>query len=313
MSARRGPIRLATRRSPLALAQSRQVARDLVAGGHAVELVEVTTQGDLDRAPLTRIGGTGVFVTAVREAVLEGRADIAVHSLKDLPTAAAPGLRIAAVPVREDPRDALVCAHPGGLAGLPRAARVGTGSPRRQAQLAAIRPDLELVGIRGNVDSRVARVLSAHGPADLDAVVVAVAGLTRLGRREVASDPLDVGVMTPAPGQGALAVEARSDADEVLDDALRALDHPDTRAAVTAERAVLTALGSGCSAPVGAIGRIEAATLHLHAVLADPAGSLVRSSMTGPIDRAESLGSSLARLLADAVNSTDLSRGSAHA
>ena len=217
------PLRVATRRSALALAQSRAVGEQLATlTGRPLELVEVTTQGDVDRGPLAQIGGTGVFVAAVREAVAEGRADVAVHSLKDLPTAPDPRLELAAVPLREDPRDALVAGTAATLAELPTGARVGTGSPRRRAQLAAIRPDLELVDLRGNVDTRLGQVRgrgvdaavaavagAAAAPAgtgrteprpDLDAVVLATAGLSRLDRADRISEHLDPDVMLPAPG-----------------------------------------------------------------------------------------------------------------
>ena len=209
------PLRVATRRSALALAQSQAIGGRLAAlTGRRLELVEVTTQGDLDRGPLARIGGAGVFVAAVREAVADGRADVAVHSLKDLPTAPDPRLELAAVPAREDPRDALVARAGARLADLPSGARVGTGSPRRAAQLAAIRPDLDVVELRGNVDSRLGRVLGGRADAepDLDAVVLATAGLTRLGRADQITEHLDPEQFVPAPGQGALAVEARSGA-----------------------------------------------------------------------------------------------------
>ena len=329
------PLRVATRRSALALAQSRAVGEQLATlTGRPLELVEVTTQGDVDRGPLAQIGGTGVFVAAVREAVAEGRADVAVHSLKDLPTAPDPRLALAAVPLREDPRDALVAGTAATLAELPTGARVGTGSPRRRAQLAAIRPDLELVDLRGNVDTRLGRVRgggvdtavaavagAAAAPAgtgrteprpDLDAVVLATAGLSRLDRADRISEHLDPDVMLPAPGQGALAIEARAELvhparangsrpdplETGLLDALRAIDDSDTRAAVTAERTVLATLQAGCSAPVGALAEVRRGasqpTLHLRAVLATADGTLVRRSASGPVDHAESLGRSLA-------------------
>jgi hydroxymethylbilane synthase len=205
-----GTLRVATRRSALAKAQSADVGRRLAALlGQELELVEVTTVGDLDSSPLSQIGGTGVFVTAVRQAVLDGAADVAVHSLKDLPTTPDARLVLAAVPAREDPRDVLVSRGGATLADLPPGARVGTGSPRRRAQLAVARPDLEILDLRGNVDTRLARVLGGPGapPPDLDAIVLAAAGLARLGRSEVISEHLDPDLFVPAPGQGALAVE----------------------------------------------------------------------------------------------------------
>ncbi|MEU2202072.1 hydroxymethylbilane synthase [Isoptericola sp. NPDC019482] len=263
------PLRLGTRGSALATTQSGLVARRLEELlGRPVELVRIRTEGDVKTGSLASLGGTGVFVTALREALLDGRCDVAVHSLKDLPTAQPAKLTIV-TPEREDPRDAL-CARDGlTLDTLPRGARVGTGSPRRAAQVQAARPDVELVDIRGNVETRLARAL---GPdADLDAVVLALAGLTRLGRTEVVTQALDPAVVAPAPGQGALAVEART-ADVVpgtpLADAFAALDHRPTRLSVLAERAVLARLEAGCAAPVGAHARVEAGELQLTAVVA---------------------------------------------
>ena len=307
------PLRLATRRSALAMAQSRAVGEQLAAlTGRPLELVEVTTQGDVDRSPLTQIGGTGVFVAAVRQAVAEGTADLAVHSLKDLPTTPDPRLRLAAVPPREDPRDALVSARGGSVADLPPGARVGTGSPRRRAQLLALRPDLDVVDLRGNVDTRLARVAAEPaGPADLDAVVLAAAGLARLGRSDRVTALLEPDQMLPAPGQGALAIEVRADLaaepqiGTALSEALAQVDDGPTRAAVTAERALLAALGAGCSAPVGALAQVGVgprghASLTLHAVVAGPDGTLVRAQDSGPADRAEQIGRDVAgRLLAD--------------
>jgi hydroxymethylbilane synthase len=311
-----GPLRLATRRSDLATAQSRAIGEQLAAlTGRELELVEVTTQGDVDPAPLTQIGGTGVFVVAVRQALVDGRADVAVHSLKDLPTAPDPRLVLAAIPRREDPRDVLVARAGATLADLSAGARVGTGSPRRRSQIAALRPDLELVEIRGNVGTRIARV-----GEDLDAVVLAAAGLLRLGRQEEISELIDPDHMLPAPGQGALAVEVRADVLKTGDDsgrgiehpgahkslaaALRSIDDPGTRAAVVAERALLGALEAGCSAPVGALAAVDpgpSPILHLRAVMARPDGSLVSGSTSGPAAEAALLGKRLAaQLLADA-------------
>ena len=302
------PIRLGTRRSPLARAQSEWVAEQLRQTGQlTVELVEVTTEGDLNRAPLTTLGGTGVFVSALRDALVSDAVDVAVHSLKDLPTLPAPGIRLAAVPVREDARDALIA---GGrtLATLPTGAQVGTGSPRRAAQLRLARPDLRVVDLRGNVDTRVRRVTDG----DLDAVVLAVAGLNRLGRADVIDEVLDPATMLPAPGQGALGVETREPAlpaadprSLTLESALRALDDPATRAAVTAERAVLSALQVGCAAPVGALAVVDdpgsgEPELTLQAFLAHGEGSATsRLSITAPADQAEAAGRQLAARLLD--------------
>lgn len=268
------PIRLGTRGSALATTQSGMVARRLEElTGRKVELVRIRTEGDVRTGSLATLGGTGVFVTAVREALLDGRCDVAVHSLKDLPTRPAAGLTIV-TPEREDPRDAL-CARDGlTLDQLPRGARVGTGSPRRVAQLLAARPDIEVVDIRGNVDTRLNRAL---GPdADLDAVVLAWSGLARLGRTDAVTEALEPTVVAPAPGQGALAVEARSEdvaPGGPLAEAFAALDHRATRLAVLAERALLARLEAGCAAPVGTHARIVEDQLVLGGVVARTDGT----------------------------------------
>lgn len=299
------PLRLGTRRSALATAQTQQVAVELTRRtGREVELVPVTTFGDTSSAALTQIGGTGVFVSALRDALLAGEVDAAVHSLKDLPTADAEGIVIAAVPTREDPRDALAARDGLTLGELPAGSRVGTGSPRRAAQLRALGLGLEVVAVRGNVDTRLRMV----GDGELDAVILARAGLARLGRLDMATEVLDPLQMLPAPGQGALGVECRrpdTPADAAIADLLGTLDDAVTRLVVTAERIVLAELEAGCSAPVGALG--EAADgdheleLYLRAVVSsiDGTGS-VRLSATGPLDEAERIGRDLAaELLAE--------------
>lgn len=261
-------LRLATRGSALARTQSGTVAAAIRALGHEVELVLVTTSGDLSPAPLASLGGAGVFVGAVRAAVLAGEADLAVHSFKDLPTAAADGLVLAAVPPREDPADAL-CARDGlDLAGLPFGARVGTGSPRRAAQLRTLRPDLCPVPIRGNVETRLGRV-----PADLDAVLLAAAGLRRLGLAGAITERLDPARFLPAPAQGALAIECRADAPLALRTALAGLDDEPSRLAALAERAVLARLEAGCSAPVGAFAQVSGGRIELTAAVVAVDGS----------------------------------------
>ena len=247
-----GTLRIGTRGSALATTQTGHVAEELASlVDRSVSAVRIRTDGDVLTGSLAAMGGTGVFVTALRQAILDGRCDAAVHSLKDLPVAPLPGLTMI-IPSREDPRDAL-CGRSGvGVETLPVGARVGTGSPRRGAQLLVLRGDLELVDIRGNVDTRLSRVL---GPgADLDAVVLAYAGLSRLGLTGSAAQVLDPEVMTPAAGQGALALEVRSDllSDPGVAAALAAIDDAPTRLAVIAERAILEALSAGCAAPVGA-------------------------------------------------------------
>ncbi len=288
-------LRLGTRRSALALAQSGLVARAITERtGRPVDLVEITTFGDVSKEALTRIGGTGVFVNALRDALLDGSVDLAVHSLKDLPTAAPAGLALAAVPEREDVRDVLVARDRLKFADLPRGARVGTGSPRRAAQLRLLRQDIEVVPVRGNVDTRVRFVTDGT----LDAVVLAYAGLNRLGRIGEATDYFDPAALVPAPGQGALAVECRA-SDRELVARLAVLDHGPTRAAVLAERALLAALEAGCSAPVGGYAVATARELQLTGTVtqAEASGAAPRSirmSATGSPEEAERLGRELA-------------------
>jgi hydroxymethylbilane synthase len=301
-------LRVGTRRSALAMAQARGVAELLGALGSTPKLVEVTTDGDRSAASIVEMGGTGVFVTALREQLLAGEVDIAVHSFKDLPTAPTPGLVIAAVPERADPRDVLVSASGAGLDELPAGARIGTGAPRRIAQLRALRSDLDVVPVRGNVDTRLAMV----GRGDVDAVVLARAGLARLGRLDDVTETLGVDRMVPAPGQGALAIECRADDVDVLDVVSR-LDDPTTRAAVTAERAVLATLRAGCTAPVGAYAVTSTTApaspvLHLDAVVAALRGDVVRLSATASLDAAEQLGRDLATDLL-AAGAADLLNG----
>jgi hydroxymethylbilane synthase len=294
-------LRLGTRASALATTQSGLVA-ELIRErtGREVELVEVSTEGDRSSAPLAQMGGTGVFVSALRDALLAGTVDVAVHSLKDLPTSPADGIALAAVPTREDPRDVVVARDGLTLGELPQGARVGTGSPRRAAQLHALGLGLDVVGIRGNVDTRLRKV--AEG--DYDAIVLARAGLARLGRLDEVTEALDPLQMLPAPGQGALAVECRSDAAELVE-ALATLDDRRTRVAVEAERAVLATLEAGCSAPLGALAEVvegdDGDELWVRAVVMSPDGGLsVRMSATGAPDDAAGVGSRLAgEMLAD--------------
>ena len=288
-------LRLGTRRSPLATRQARIVA-DLVTErtGRPVELVPVTTYGDTSREALAAIGGSGVFVGALREALLAGEVDAAVHSLKDLPTADAEGISLAAVPAREDARDALVARDGLTLGELPAGARIGTGSPRRAAQLRALGLGLEVVDVRGNIDTRLALVTDGA----LDAVVLARAGLARLGRLEAVTEVIDPLQMLPAPGQGALAVECRTN-DTAAAELLAGLDDAVTRLAVAAERTVLAALEAGCSAPVGAFGVAadgeHELELYLRAVVIAVDGSAsIRLSATGPLEHAVRIGRDLA-------------------
>jgi hydroxymethylbilane synthase len=305
------PLRLGTRGSALALAQSRLVADALTAAtGRAVELIQIMTAGDRSAAPVAQLG-VGVFVSALRDALLADEIDFAVHSYKDLPTAGHPRLHIAAVPEREDPRDALVARDGMTLAELPPDANVGTGAVRRIAQLHALGLQLQVTPIRGNVDSRIARVLGSS--ADLDAVVLARSGVARLGRAAEITETLDPMLMLPAPAQGALAVECRAD-DADLVELLAALDHAASRAAVTAERAMLATLEAGCSAPVAAYALLaEGETVSLAAdgengdeiylrgaVISPDGARAIRLSRTGtPADAAE-IGKALAADLLDA-------------
>jgi hydroxymethylbilane synthase len=245
---RLGVLRLGTRKSPMAMTQSGLVARAITERtGRPVELVGVTTQGDVSKAQLAQIGGTGVFVSALRDHLLAGHVDLAVHSLKDLPTGQPENIVLAAVPARDDPRDALITRDGAKLADLPSGTVIGTGSPRRAAQLLRLRQDIRCVPIRGNADTRLGKIAAG----EVDAVVLAAAGLGRLGRLDLISQVFEPEDMLPAPGQGALAVECRAD-DPDLAALLSVIDDPASRAAVTAERTVLAALEAGCSAPIGA-------------------------------------------------------------
>jgi hydroxymethylbilane synthase len=285
-----GRLRLGTRKSPMALTQSGLVGELLTArAGVAVELVGLTSFGDVSRANLAQIGGTGVFVSGLRESLLAGEIDLAVHSLKDLPVAPMPGIALAAVIVRDDPRDALAGRDGAKLADLPPGARIGTGSPRRAAQLRLLRPDVRPVAVRGNAGTRLAKVDSG----ELDAVVLAYAGLARIGRLDAVSEVFDATDMVPAPGQGALAVECRADRVDLIG-LLACADDPATRAAVTAERAVLAGLGAGCSAPVGAYAA-GTGVLHLAAVVMGADGEpAVRATASAPAAAAERLGHDVA-------------------
>lgn len=277
-------LRVGTRGSALALAQSDQVAQAVVAavGSGTVDLVRIRTEGDVNTGALAAIGGTGVFVTAVRDALRSGDVDLVVHSFKDLPTTVAEGLTLSAVPVRADPADAL-CARDGlTLAELPAGARVGTGSPRRMAQIRSLRGDLELVPVRGNVSTRLARV----APGDLDAVVLASAGLRRLGLHAGITEKFEPTVFLPAPAQGALAVECRAADAPWFATGLAAIDHAVSRWAAIAERAVLAGLEAGCSAPVSALGTITNGALTLSAQVTSTDGNrwLRRHATAGVTD-----------------------------
>jgi hydroxymethylbilane synthase len=293
------PLRLGTRGSPLALAQAGQIARQLRERcGRTAILITVTTPGDESTAPIERLGTTGVFTTTLREALLRRTVDLVVHSGKDLPTAPVPALQLAAFPAREDPRDALI--WPGGtsLEALPPGARIGTGSPRRAALLRTGGRQLQIVPIRGNVDTRLRKLADGK----VDALVLAMAGLSRLNLLDAAVTPLDPSLFMPAPAQGVLAVECRTD-DPVTAAQLGLLDHAPTRAAAVTERGFLAALDVGCSAPVGALAEVTGQTgaepaVRLSGLIAAPDGSLViQAQMTGAAGDGEALGRRLAQML----------------
>jgi len=279
-------LRLGSRRSPMAMAQSHLVGRAITAQtGREVSYVGIDSAGDRSRDLLTQIGGTGVFVSSLRASLLGGEIDVAVHSLKDLPTGAAVGIALAAVPVRDDPRDALVTRDGAKLADLPHGATIGTGSPRRAAQLLLMRPDVRPVPVRGNAGTRLAKVEIG----ELDAVVLGYAGLARIGRLDSVTQVFEPDEMLPAPGQGALAVECNQ-AREDLVALLGCVDDAVSRAATTAERSLLAGLLGVCAAPVGAYAAgTDELSLHGVVVAAD-GGRALRSSASGPLAAAELIG-----------------------
>lgn len=286
------PAKLGTRRSTMATTQSRGVADTITERtGQAIDLELITSLGDVTKAHLTQLGGTGVFVNALRDELVAGTIDFAVHSLKDLPTTPADGLVLAAIPERDDPRDAL-CARDGlEFADLPAGAKVGTGSPRRVAQLAALRPDLVYLPIRGNAETRLGKVTSG----ELDAVVLAYAGLGRVGHRDRVTDVFGPDRMLPAPGQGALAVECRTERADADLAYLSSVDHAPTRTEVVAERTVLAELEAGCAAPVGAFAEYGSGTLRLRAaVVATNGATAVRREKTIDLDSPEKLDAAVA-------------------
>ena len=295
------PLRVGTRASALAVAQTSAIAAQL----GTYELVTITSEGDRSSAPLASMGGTGVFVSALRDALRAGEVDVIVHSFKDLPTAPAEGIVLAAVPARADARDALATRDGVTLAKLPQGSRVGTGSPRRRAQLLAARPDLDVVGIRGNVDTRLGRLYDADDDRRVDGLVLAAAGLERLGRLGDASELLDIQRWPTAPAQGALALEIRADAPASLAERIAVVDHAFTNLAATAERGVLARLEAGCSAPIAAHATVVDGVITLIAAVFAPDGqSELTIVETGAAD-ADPLE------LADRVASALLERGAA--
>jgi hydroxymethylbilane synthase len=284
------PLRLGSRKSAMAITQSRQVAAVITERtGRPVEIVGVTTLGDVNRAQVTQIGGTGIFVSALREALLAGEIDLAVHSLKDLPAGPAAGILLAAVPPRDDPRDALVARDGAKLADLPAGAQIGTGSLRRAAQLLALRGDLRCVPIRGNADTRVRKVTDG----EVDGVVLACAGLARIGYTGAITQVFELDEMLPAPGQGALAVECR-DGEPGLAALLAAVNDEASMAAAVAERSLLEALGAGCSAPVGGYAAGSQHLLMRAAVLSSDGARVLRAHGSAAAADARRLGRDLA-------------------
>jgi hydroxymethylbilane synthase len=297
-------MRLGTRASILARWQAEWVAGRLTQLGQAVEVVEITTQGDVEqRGPIADIGSPGVFTKSIQRALVAGEVDLAVHSLKDLPTEPVAGIVLAAVPVRESSADVLIARAANSFEALPRGARIGTGSLRRQAQLRHARPDVQVEAIRGNVETRLAKLEHDDG-GHFDAVVLAEAGLKRLGLVERITQVLPWAIMLPAVGQGALGIECRDD-DSATRQSLAKLDDPTTHAAVRAERSLLAHLRGGCLAPIGAYAHTNGDELRLSAVVLSPDGSqrLYEEATTSQGEDAESLG----RRVADRL----LSRGAA--
>ncbi len=286
---------IGSRASRLALWQANWVRERLEAAGHTIRIEEIRTSGDRDRTtPLAAFGGRGIFVREIEERLLAGSIDLAVHSLKDLPTSQPDGLTITCIPRREDPRDLLAATGAPGLSGLRQGAVVGTGSPRRACQILARRPDLRIRDLRGNVDTRIDRLKRG----DYDAIVLAMAGVRRLGL-QIDGTPLEFDEMLPAVGQGALALEVRA-GEQLTAEALTPLHHAESAAAVTAERAVLRGLGGGCLAPIAAVGEVHGEQLTLRALVADPAGrSLLREERQGAAGDADAIGLELARRLLD--------------
>lgn len=290
-------LTIGSRRSLLAQTQTNLVREMLLAAWAdlSVEIVFMDTQGDLNRHdPLPAIGGKGLFTAELEAALVEGRIDLAVHSLKDLPVEDGPGLTVAAVPERADTRDMLISRRAARVKELPQNAVVGTSSLRRAAQILALRPDLQIKDIRGNVDTRLRKL---DDPAfGYDAILLAGAGLSRLGHTDLDhAHPIPSTVVLPAPGQGALGIQARA-ADAETQRYLQALEHRPTRAAVTAERAFLAGLGGGCSVPVAALGTVENEQLALQALVATPDGrQVIRVSGSAPMESAQTLGRQLAK------------------
>jgi hydroxymethylbilane synthase len=296
-------LRIGSRGSQLALWQANHISALLRACGHEVAIEIIHTTGDkITDVPLAQVGakgglGKGIFTKEIEEALASGRVDLAVHSLKDLPTELPPGFEIAAITQREDPRDAFCSRLYSRIEDLPQSAHVGTSSLRRQAQLKAIRPDLDIYPLRGNVDTRLRKLEQG----EYDAIILAAAGLKRLGKTELIKQIISAEIMCPAAGQGALAIEIR-EGDAVMREHLAFLDDPAARAATTCERALLNRMGGGCQVPIGALAEVRKedrhGELHLEAMVADPDGSkLLRESRDGNLDNPEHLGNDVGEML----------------
>jgi len=308
-------LRIGSRGSQLALWQANHISALLRARGHQVEIEIIHTTGDkITDVPLAMVGtkgglGKGIFTKEIEEALAAGRVDLAVHSLKDLPTELPPGFEIAAITERQDARDAFCSRHYTNIEDLPQRARVGTSSLRRQAQLKAIRPDLDIHPLRGNVDTRLRKLEQG----EYDAIILASAGLKRLGKTELIKQIIPAEIMCPAAGQGALGIEIR-EGDAATRQHLEFLNDPAARAATTCERALLNRLGGGCQVPIGAFAQMTNGKLHLESIVADPDGSkLLRDSRDGNIEDAEKLGNDAGAALlsrgGDAILAAVYSRG----
>jgi hydroxymethylbilane synthase len=293
-------LRIGSRGSQLALWQAHHIGALLRERGHEVELEIIKTTGDkITDVALAKVGTKGMFTKEIEEALAEGRVDLAVHSLKDLPTELSAGFEIAAITTRENPRDVFCSTKFESIEDLPQSARVGTSSLRRQAQLKAVRPDLDIHPLRGNVDTRL-RKLEA---GEYDAIILAAAGLNRLGKTELVRQVIPAEVMCPAAGQGALGIEIRV-GDTITRQHLAFLDDAAARATTTCERALLNKLGGGCQVPIGAFAEVRNGRLHLEAIVADPDGSKVlRESREGsdPVQLGESVGDTLLQRGGDAI------------
>ena len=293
-------LRIGTRGSQLALWQANQIANLLRERGHEIEIIIIKTTGDkITDVALANVGTKGMFIKEIEEALAENRVDLAVHSLKDLPTQLSSDFEIAAIPKREDPRDVFCSVHYPSIDQLPGRARVGTSSLRRHAQLKAIQPDLEICSLRGNVDTRLRKLQDG----EYDAIILAAAGLNRLGKRELIRETISIDTMCPAAGQGALAIEIRA-GDSATAGHLAFLDNALARAETTCERALLNKLGGGCQVPIGALAEVRGQSLHLTGIVARPDGTQVLRETregTDPDQLGEAVGESLLQMGADVI------------